>query len=320
MKIREIANKIKEFDTIGITCHVSPDGDAMGSSLALYEAIKTLGKKVYIISKESIPNDFKFLKNSVEVSEDKENVLEGIQCVIVVDCGNKERINGNLNFENRNYKIINIDHHVSNENYGDYNYVDSKSAATCEIIYSVIKELGVTLNKDIATCIYTGLLTDTGSFRHSTTSKYTHEVAGYLIETGIDFSEIHRTLFDRKSMGKIKLYGKAIDTIELSCDNKFCTMYITRDMLEELNLLDEDTSDVITFGNKIESVEVVALIKEREDGGVKVSLRSKRCVDVNKIAGVFNGGGHVRASGFASAMDIKNVKFILNEILCKELI
>lgn len=320
MKISDIANKIKELNVIGITCHVSPDGDAMGSSLALYEAIKKLGKNPYIISKEELPKGFEFLKNSNEVCEDKQEVLEGTECVIVLDCANKERINGNINFEDRDYKIINVDHHVSNEYYGDYNYVEDTSSSTSEIIHELIEDLGVVIDRDIATCIYTGLLTDTGSFRHSGTTKKTHEVAGKLISTGIDFSEIHRMIFDRKTIEKIKLYGKVIDTIELSYNNKLCIMYITRAMLEELNLLDEDTSDVLSFGNKIESVEVVALIKEKEEGGVKASLRSKQYVDVNKVSSHFNGGGHVRAAGFATPMNIEETKNKLKEILREELI
>lgn len=320
MTIKDISKVLESYDKIGITCHVSPDGDAMGSSLALYEVLRKLGKHPYIISKESIEETFKFLPNADKVNEDNSEVEENTDCVVVLDCGNVERINGNIDVNSNEYDVINIDHHKSNDMYGKFNYVDDTSASVGQIIYEIMEEMGVELDENIAKCIYTSILTDTGSFRHSGTSKKTHEIAGMLINTGIDFSEIHRTIFDNKKFERIKLYGKVIDTIKLDCNDRLCTMYIKESFLKELGLENEDTSDLLSFGTKIGSVEVTALIKEFK-GGVKVSLRSKNIVDVSAVAENFGGGGHIRAAGFAvENASVEEVKEKLIEIVGKELI
>lgn len=281
---------------IGITCHTSPDGDALGSTLALYRALTKLNKKTYIISKDVIPNNFSYLNASDIINGKCIKVLDKTDCLIALDCGNVERLSGELDLNNRNYKVINIDHHLSNDMYGDINYVDSAAAATAEIVYGLIKSMNIEIDEYIAKCIYTALVTDTGSFRHSGTSKRTHEIAGEIIDIGIDFSSIHREIFDNKPVEKLKLYGKVFENLTMHHNNKICFMEITTEMLASLGLEDGDTSDVISFGTKIDTSEVAVLFKEGTEG-TKVSLRSKKDIDVRKVAEVFGGGGHIKASG-----------------------
>lgn len=294
--MESLINLIKESSMIGITYHTSPDGDALGSALALYKALNKLNKKVYIISKDVIPYAFSYLKASDIVSGECVKVLDNTDCLIALDCGNTERLSGELDLDNRTYKVINIDHHLSNDNYGDINYVDTSAAATAEIVYELIKNMNVEIDSDMAKCIYTALVTDTGSFRHSGTSNRTHKIAGEIIDTGIDFSSIHREIFDNKPVEKLKLYGKVFETLNMHHDNKICFMELTMEMLTSLGLEDGDTSDIISFGTQIDTVEVAALFKEGTEG-TKVSLRSKRDLDVRKVAEVFGGGGHTKASG-----------------------
>jgi phosphoesterase RecJ-like protein len=315
----EILDKLINFNKIGITFHTSPDGDSLGSALGLFQILKKLNKDVYVLSKEKIPDSFKFLPYSCEIKKHICNVKEGTDCVIVLDCGNTERINASLDLNDRKYFLMNIDHHLSNEVYGDLNYIDIKASAVGEIVYSILDKIGVELDQDIAKCLYTSILTDTGSFKHSSTTKTTHDIAGKLINTGMNFTEIHRVIFDNKRLEKIKLYGRVIDTIHLECNSRVCFMEITKDMIEELGLEDEDSSDVIDFGTKVDTAEVTILIKEKEEG-VKVSLRSKSVVDVRKIAEYFGGGGHIRAAGFASEKNKDEITSLLKEILNKELI
>lgn len=319
MKIRAIVDKIIKSTKIGITCHISPDGDSLGSSLALLQVLLKLGKDAYIISKEPLPKDFSYLPYSNEFNKQNNTALENTDAVIVLDCGNIDRINGNLNYEDKQYTLINIDHHLSNDLYGDINYIDTKAAAVAEIIYEILTKLNIELDKNIATCLYTSLLTDTGSFRHSNTTLNTHRIAGILITTGIDFSEIHRILFENKSVSRVKLYGKVIDSMQMYLNDRLCIMYLNKNILGDSEENKGDTSDVIAIGTQINSVEVTALIKDTEQG-TKVSLRSKNMVDVRKISEEFNGGGHIRAAGFSTNENAETIKSILIKKLENELI
>lgn len=240
-----------------------------------------------------------------------------------MDCGNVERISADLS----DYKgmIIDLDHHVSNENYGHINFVDSKAAATCELSYLLIKELGVDFKEKnsetiaIGSAVYTGLVTDTGSFRHSNVTKRTHTIAAELIDAGIENSKIHSSLFDNKPFEKVKLMGAVLSNIELALDNKVAILSIPKGMLESFNLPNADTSDIISIGLGIKGVEVSMMLKEVEEG-TKSSLRSKNDVDVRKVAEVFGGGGHVKAAGLMQKnIDLETAKENLLQELKKEL-
>lgn len=320
MITNDILNKIKKSNSIAITFHTSPDGDSLGSALGLLQGIRKLNKEAYILSMDPIPETFKYLPCSDEITGEIKKPLENTDCVIVLDCGNVERINAKLDIENRNYCLINIDHHLSNDLYGDLNFVDTNAAAVSEIVYQMLKILGIDSDKDIAACLYTSLITDTGSFRHSNTTSVTHIIAGDLINTGLDFSSIHRKIFENKRYERLKLYGKALEKMYLEKE-KLCVIKVTKNMLKELNIEDaKDTSDIISLGMQIGSVEVAVLFKEVEEG-VKISLRSKEYVDVRKVAQNFGGGGHTRASGafvIGEALDTVEKKVI--ETIKKELI
>ena len=319
MIINEIIQRIKLFKKIAITFHSSPDGDSLGSALALLIGLRKLKKEVYIISKEVIPLTFQFLPCSNEINGKTIEPLKDTECVIVLDCGDFKRINGNLLMKNKKFELINIDHHLSNDLYGDLNFVDTSASSVGEIVYGVLKHLHVEIDKEISTCLYTSLLTDTGSFRHSNTTALTHKIAGELINTGIEFSNIHRLIFDNKKFEIIKFYGEVINNMTTELNGKVCIMNISKKMLDKYELVSSDTSDVITFGDSIDTVEVTILIKEAENG-VKVSLRSKSLVDVSKIAEGFDGGGHIRASGFFTEGNFNDTKIKLLEIIEKELI
>lgn len=300
MIYKSVSKKILDAKKIGITFHASPDGDAIGSSLALLNGLKSLGKDAYIVSKEEIPQNLKSLPLGETVDGLTEKPLEGTDLVIVVDCGNVERICA----DNSEYKgeVINIDHHVSNENFGVLNLVEADSAAASEIIYLLLKEMNVDFQSkseqmlEIARCIYTGLITDTGSFRHSNVTARTLTIAAELISIGLNHNKIYNELFDNKPFNKVKLIGFALSKIELLLDGKVTFIGLSIDLLEDLNLGSVDTSDIISTALSIENVEVAVVLKETEDGA-KASLRSKNDVDVSKIAEAFGGGGHVKAAG-----------------------
>lgn len=300
MKFTEIRNLIINSKRIGLSFHTSPDGDAIGSTLALLNALRYLNKDAYVISKDILPDNLSFLRFSEEINGETIKPDSNTDLVIVLDCGNVDRISADLS--EYKGKIINLDHHISNENYGDVNYVDAEAAATCELSYLLAKELGVDFsvknddNIEIANAVYCGLVTDSGSFRHSNVTKRTHVIASELIELGVKNSWVHSCLFDNRPFNKVKLMGCVLSNIELALDNKIAVLQIPQSLLEKFNLLNADTSDIISIGLGIKGVEVSILLKEVEDA-VKVSLRSKNEVDVRKVAEVYGGGGHIKAAG-----------------------
>lgn len=315
---KDIKDIIDSSKKIAITYHVSPDGDALGSALALLQGIRNYGKEAYVISKDIIGDNLGFLPYSGEITGEITKPTEKTDCVIVVDCGNYERISADLD----NFKgiIMNIDHHLSNDKYGKVNFVNPKAAATAEIIYELLLSLNVEINNDIGTCIYTALMTDTGSYRYSNTTKTTHYIAGDLIENGLKHEEVHKKVFDNKSYEKLKLVGLVLDDMELVCNSKIVLMRVTKDMLEKSKVDAKDSSDIISMGNQIKGIEGSVLLKE-SDIGIKVSLRSKESLDVRKVAESLGGGGHTKASGaLIKDKTIKKAKDIIVKLLEKELI
>ena len=319
MTLSQIAKFILESKKIGITYHVSPDGDAVGSVLALFNALKSLNKDCYIISKDTLSENLKFLKGSDEITGEITEPVDETDIVVVLDCGNLERVSANL--KEFTGTIVNIDHHLSNDKYGDINYIDSNAAATAEIVFELLNLMGISFEKedsvlkDIGTCMYTSIVTDTGAYRHSNVTERTHRISAVLKKIGVDNTFIYQSLFDNKDFSRIKLIGKALSSMQVILNGKVALLEIDKNFTSDLGVDVGDTSDIISYGLQIKGVEVTLLIKEVEDG-VKASLRAKSYVDVRKIAEVFGGGGHIRAAG----IKIKNISMeeakyeILNEI------
>ncbi|WP_195987776.1 bifunctional oligoribonuclease/PAP phosphatase NrnA [Clostridium sp. D53t1_180928_C8] len=319
MTLGQIAKFILEGKKIGITYHVSPDGDAVGSVLALFNALKSLNKDCYILSKDTLSDNLKFLKGSDEVTGEIIEPDDETDIVVVLDCGNLERVSANL--KQFTGTIVNIDHHLSNDKYGDINYIDSNAAATAEIVFELLNLMGINFDeansviKDIGTCMYTSIVTDTGGYRHSNVTERTHKISAALKKIGVDNTFIYQSLFDNKDFSRIKLIGKALSNMQLILNGKVALLELDKAFTEDLGIDIGDTSDIISYGLQIKGVEVTLLLKEVEDG-VKASLRAKSYVDVRKIAEVFDGGGHIRASGIKiKNMSMEEAKYeILNEI------
>ncbi|WP_238915643.1 bifunctional oligoribonuclease/PAP phosphatase NrnA [Clostridium sp. YIM B02555] len=324
--IKDIKEEILLSKRIGLSFHTSPDGDAIGSALGLLNALRYLGKDSYIISRDVIPDNLSYLSLANDIDGSTVEPKANTDLVIILDCGNVERISADLT--NYNGKVINIDHHISNDKYGSINYIDVTAAATCEIIYLLVKELGFYLKNEIdnqkshveiGSAIYTGIVTDTGSFRHSNVTKRTHNIVAELVEFGVNSSKIHSNLFDNKPFEKVKLMGRVLSDIKLVLNNKVAVLEIEKKTLEEFNLLNTDTSDVLSVGLGIKGVEVCLLLKEVDDG-VKASLRSKNDIDVRKVAEVYGGGGHIKAAGVKQKnVSVSEARENLLKILAQEI-
>ena len=304
---------IRESESIYLASHVQPDGDNIGSLLALGMALKKINKDVKILKVDNIPSDYKFLP-SVELIKDYE-IEKEIDLFIALDSGDIERLGIGKQFAKNANFIINIDHHISNTNFGDINIVSPSAAATGEIVYEFIRKMEIDIDKDIATCLYTAISTDTGSFIYSNTSYKTHLIAADLIKAGIDTSDININLYQRKSFERTRLLIDVVKDMEMYFNNKLGMASVTQELLMSNNAKLEDSEGIISFIRDIDSVEVACLLKEIDEKEIKISLRSKKEIDVSKICAKFDGGGHKRAAGCTLYMGIDEAKkLILKEI------
>lgn len=302
----KIINCLLNSDRIAIVSHENPDGDCIGSMLALYLALIKKGKKPKMFLKNNVPQNLSFLPaaDKIEISDEIDEVFD---VLVLLDTGELERT-GIKNIQRCYKTLINIDHHITSEGIGDYYYINTSAAATGEIIYQLVKLMGIDNDKDIATCLYTSIFTDTGGFKYSNTTSITHQIAGDLINMGIDFVYIINKVFDEMSLGKFNLLRDTLQTLELFENNKIAFLTITKQMLEKNNASRDETENIINFAKNIEGVEVAALFIE-EDNRIKVSLRSKYYIDVATVSKEFGGGGHPRAAGFTvSDLDLNKIK------------
>lgn len=311
----EITDEIKKASKIAVSCHTFPDGDAMGSVAALILGLRKLGKDCYILSKDDkIMEQLEFLPMSEEFDRSDGFVKEGTDLVVVLDCGNFERVSIDQKTIGR-IKLVNVDHHKTNDCYGDLNFVDFKASATGEIVYEMLNILGVEIDKETAVYLYTAISTDSGSFKYESTTRRTHEIAGKLLETGIDFQDISKQLFETKSIERIKILSKALSTMESHFNGKVNIMTLREKDFLDAGVKDRDTGDIINYGLSPREAEVSIVLKETDDK-IRGSVRTKNKVDAGLFAQNFNGGGHKRAAGLT--LDTPNFEEA-KEILLREL-
>ena len=311
-----ILQTIKTAERILVTAHTDPDGDAVGSLLAMGLALERLGKRTTLYNESPIPAVYQFLPTVGRIDRHLE-VAAAFDTAVILDCGDLPRIGGaGCAAISRAASVINIDHHVSNTGFGSHRLIDGRACATAEIVYRLIRALGVSLDKEIATCIYTGILTDTGSFRFSNTNASAFAISREMVEAGVDPFEVAQHVFGSYSLGRIKLLNLALNSIEISPNGKLSLMTVTRGMLEETRTQQEDVDGLINYARRIEAVRVAALIQEQINGRaaangrvrLHVSLRSDGSVDVAAIAGTFGGGGHHSAAGFQIESTLADIK------------
>jgi len=308
-KALELINKNKNFL---IVSHKNPDGDALGSEIALAMALMKLKKNVHIYNQDPPPERYsKFPKASL-IQTEKKNFKEDV--TIFVDCAEANRIGKikeNIDFSKPS---INIDHHIGNTKFGTVNIIKPDYSSTAEIIYQFIKN-EVPMDKEIATYLYIGILTDTGAFRYPNTTSHSLRVASELVAYGVMASRVSEFIWFTDPEARIKLLGDVLRTMSLY--DKISIMYVTKEMLEKHGAKEEDTEEFIDYGLSIKGIETAAIIKEREDGILKVSLRSKNNIPVQELAAKYGGGGHRTASGFTVEREIEPFKKELKKELEK---
>ncbi len=299
--IREMVQKAK---SILIITHENPDGDAVGSSLGFMHGLLKLEKNVDVYIPR-VNKMFSFLPGFDLIKNELPDDASYDLCV-ALDSSDLERLaEGRKWFEKIENTIV-IDHHITNQNFGDANYVNAVASSTCQNIIVVLAAMEVAINKDMATCIYTGMLTDTGGFRHNVQSE-TFEFAGMMMEAGVNIAEIYRNVFDLTTEARTRLLGRALSRLEILENGKVAFTYVTVEDWNEFENQDGDHENIVNYGRNIEGVEVSIMLREK-DGQYKVSLRSNDYVDVSIIASKYAGGGHLRASGFSVPGPLEQAK------------
>lgn len=302
--LNSIKNEIDKYNNIILSAHVFPDGDAIGSLIALKLILEKYApnKKISIILQDEKPYFSKYFKETDCI---KNNFEENeIELVIQLDTANIDRAAIDKNIYKLAKKTINIDHHISNDKYLDINYVKDVSS-TAEIVYEILEFLNVPLDENIAKYIYLGIINDTGNFRHNNVSEKTFLIASKLIKEKINISEISRALFS-KSVNKAKIFGEVLLNFKYIEEYNFAYYYLNQEKMKELKITKFDADGISELLLSIEDVKIALYLREENDGNIKGSFRSINR-DVNKIAALLNGGGHTLAAGFKSKKEEKEI-------------
>jgi len=313
--IKAVAQSLRQADRIIITSHIDPDGDCLGSQLALHRALVNMGKDALIVSFCELPHMFYFLIHPNEVHIVKA-LDRDYDIAVILDSGDLVRVGDPImNSLNRDKPIINIDHHKSNTYFGTLNFVDAYASSTAELLLDIFDELGVEIDLAIAYPLYVGIVTDTGNFSYSNTTQKTHYNAARLISLGVEPNLVKKHLHESKDISNLKLLSLALATLRLYFRGQVATMTITREMLTTTGANWGEINGFVDYGRSLDGVEVALLFREAGDGQVKVSMRSKGNVDVDFLARYFGGGGHESASGCIIEGDLPLAKEQVLQVL-----
>jgi len=297
--IDQILKCIKKSKNIVIVTHENPDGDAVGSSLAMYHALKGLKKNVDIIIPE-YAKCFNELPGIEEVIKESDKVYD---LAISLDAATDKLLNVWVKYFREADQRIVIDHHSTNTMFGDINYVDLSAPACAQVVYMLIKHYRWKITPEIGTCIMAGIITDTGGFQYSGVSKDTFNIAAELLDVGVNISKVYKKVFDTKTRSSFELRRIAIDRMEFLEDGKIAFTYVTNEDERKVNAGVGDYEGIVSEGRSVEGVEVSIFLHELKDGEFKISLRSNSYVNVSDVCIMFGGGGHIRAAGAKMTAD-----------------
>ena len=319
--MKQIIQQLKNSRSVLIASHVNPDGDAIGSLLAMGLALDALNIKATLYNESDIPAVYQFMPEIKRIQNQISRV-HAYETAIILDCSNLDRIGRATDIVTQIPMVINIDHHSTNTRFGERQLIDDKACATAELVFRLLKEMEVPISTAMATSIYTGIVTDTGSFRFSNTNASAFEICNEMVLLGVKPKHIALHLYGSYSLGRIKLLNQALGSIEISNNGSLSLMTLTQNMLRETGTQPEDADGLIQYARKIENVKVAALIQEQANGrkhvsadkNYHVSLRSDGSIDVAAIAATFGGGGHPSAAGFNLESTLDKIKETIKAI------
>ena len=294
---RQVTEALRQANNILIASHVFPDGDALGSQLAMGDILSSLGKKVYYYCEEFISTMYEFMPGSELLRSDLPD-LSHFDAAVAVDCGDRFRLGHQMDSLLQIHPFIVIDHHAGHKDFGDVSWVEAGRSSTAEMIFDLALALNADISYNAAYCLYTAIVSDSGSFKYESTSAYTFHVAGHLLNRGVVPSEVAGKLFDNYSVNRLRLLEKVLGSLQLHADGQIALIAATNEMFETSGAKREDTEEFINLPRALRSVKVAAFLKETQDGYIKVSLRAKGECDVSQVASKYGGGGHRNAAGY----------------------
>jgi phosphoesterase RecJ-like protein len=298
--LKKAAEAIKKYKSFLISSHTSPEGDALGSELAFYYLLKKLGKRAVIVNDDPLPQEYDFFpgKEFIKIySPDLKNI--DFDCMVVLDCTDLNRT-GQVRLLNRGNKpVINIDHHISNSGFGTVNLVEPKASSASEVVFKLYKEMRAPLDNNAAVLLYAGILTDTGSFRYSNTSTFTHKMAAELLRFDFNANQVYKNIYENIPFSDMQLLSKALTHIHTYAAGRIAWVEIPAKLLRHKKLSFDLGDHILSFARSIKGIQAVALFRENlgAKNEIRVNLRSGGVVDVNEVARAFGGGGHKTASG-----------------------
>lgn len=312
-----IPETLNQSQSILLTSHSHPDGDALGSLLAMGLALEKAGKSVVLYNESPIPAGYRFLPGVERITSELTDVA-GFDCAVILDCGDLGRIGKQSALITRIPTVINIDHHPTNTGFGTHPLVDPDACATAEIVYRILRQMGIVLDAAIACGIYTGIFTDTGSLRFGNTTQTAFAICTEMVACGVDPAQVAKHVYGTYSLGRIRLLNQVLDSIEVSDNGHISIMTLTQAMFAETGAAASDVTGLVNYARHIEDVKIAALIQEappeeaEPDGPLyRVSLRSNCAFDVAAIATRYQGGGHAAAAGFSTTDTPETIKAML---------
>lgn len=312
MDPKKVIAYIKDNNNFVITSHTNLEGDALGSELAFYRLLKMLGKRATIVNEDNYPPRYGFLPDINEIKKFNKKNIRGlaIGCLAVLDCSDLKRCGEVSKINTGNKPVINIDHHISNREFGDINWIDCSASSCCEMIYKLYKESHLPLDKETAVLLYAGIVTDTGSFRYSNTSSLTHRLAAEFLKYKIDAAQIYKYVYEGIPFSEIRLLSNMLGRLKCQFHSKIAWLHIDQNLFKNKKISIDLSEQTLNFMRAIKGVQVAVLFKENlgKKNEVRINLRSQGSPDVNKIASFFGGGGHKTASGATVKGKIDDVR------------
>lgn len=307
--IDEIGAVISAHQSFVLMSHVRPDGDAIGSEIALGFSLMALGKTVFIINEDGVPESLEFLRGSDKVTTPPKDPLE-LEVAIALDTATKPRLgDGSLHAASKAKIWLNIDHHISNPGYGDINLIDARKPATGQIVYELIKALGYPIPDETRDAVYVAVSTDTGSFQYGSTTAATYELGADLIRRGLNVGKINADTYDNHPYRRLELMRALLNTLQISEDGQLACWELLDQTRLDLNLQPDDSEGLINMIRSVKGVRVAAFFEELHDGKIRVSMRSKDSgINVCNVATEFGGGGHALAAGIRMAGPLSDAK------------
>ncbi len=304
----EIWQYLIDSDRVVLTTHVRPDGDGLASELALYFILKDLGKDVYIVNQDSVPDVYSWLPMSEKIHSLRQHgsiSIDPIDLSLLIDCSSSNRIGKVSDTIKDSERIISLDHHEGSDCFRDYCYIDTSASSVGEILYSIVPDIEKRLDRDLATCLYVSIMTDTGSFAYSNTTGKVFRIVSELIDYGLDPDRIYRLIYNRKRITHFRLLGRALELMETDESGKVVSMILPTRIYQETGAVEDDNEGILEVIKGLEEMELIILLRQLDDGNVKCSLRSKKSIDCSHLARLFKGGGHLKAAGFVTKGEVE---------------